>query len=143
MPAPTTEGDCRPRAPGPPTIGGSRAVASLAAIVQFGEPPDRVSFHSAHAFVMALRDRDLQADATGEALDQVRDVGWRDLHLAVRRVTPLARLDNVSLIRDRRSRSFREELRERDSLLAIPFLAHVAYRYGNVWCHCATGSRRW
>ena len=57
-----------------------------------------------------------------EVLNELRYMCWRDLHLAVYRVLPFARGDNMYLIRHRRSRSFCEELHERNSLLAITLL---------------------
>lgn len=80
---------------------------------------------AAHAVVVSLRDRKIEPHLVLEVLNELRDIGGCDLHLAIDRVIPFARRDNLDLIRYcRGSRSFREELHKRDSLFAISLLAH-------------------
>jgi hypothetical protein len=74
---------------------------------------------AAHPVVVNGSDGEVPAHMTAEVLDELRYLCRRDLYLAIDRMPSLARPDNVYPIRYRRSRSFREKLHKRDSLLSI------------------------
>lgn len=82
---------------------------------------------AAHAVVVALSNEQVRPALILEVLDELRDVGRCDSHLAVQRMAPLARRDDGYLIRYIHGRRHvREELNQRESLLVITLLrAHI------------------